>query len=61
MTKDERRQAVRDAWWKMCEEDADIISEQALRTARSDRERGELRSLIDAQRAARERRDLDEE
>jgi F0F1-type ATP synthase epsilon subunit len=60
MTKSDRAQVVRDGWWKMSEDDAEIISERAIRTARSDRERRALYDLIDAQRKARARRDRDE-
>jgi F0F1-type ATP synthase epsilon subunit len=61
MTKSDRRQAVMDGWHHFTTEDAEIVSEQAIRAARSDVERRELYALIDAQRQARERRDRGED
>lgn len=61
MTKSDRAQSVRDGWWHMDENDAEIISERAIRAARSEKEMRELYALIDAQRRARERRDRGED
>lgn len=59
-TRQDRAQRVRDAWWTRDADDAEIISNQEMRRARSDVERATLRDLIEAQRRARERRERGE-